>query len=159
MKQIQRKFVASGILLEKIPLIGIGKNIEQGYILSQEGVELRIRRGDHECTMTVKGKGAMVRDEWTTELPSWVFDTLADKVTGKLLKKVRHSVFCENAQMEIDIFTGVFFGLLILECKFEDEESAKMFELPDWAKSAIDVTDDKQYQNRELALHPEAITI
>ena len=54
--------------------------------------------------------------------------------------------------LEIDIYAGHLQGLMVLECELPDEEAAKKFVLPDWAIGAIDVTDDKRYKNKRLAL-------
>ena len=155
--EIERKFDISRLLVSNIPINDIGQAIEQGYVISKKDVEMRIRRIDGRCFITVKSDGTLSRKEWEQEIPEWVYQSLCVKVIGNFVKKMRHSIYYGKLKIEIDIFVGNLHGLVLMECEFTNEETAKTFVLPPWAQGAIDVTDDKRFKNKNLALHPEAI--
>ena len=150
-EQVERKFLASRIILDLVPMVGTGKSIEQGYVVSKEDVELRIRRSDDDCFIAAKGEGTLSRDGWEKEIPRKLFDALAKEVKGHMLKKMRRTIFPNgSAIIHIDIFLGPLLGLVIIECKFVNEAYAEAFVLPKWAQDAPEVTNDKRFQNKNL---------
>ena len=69
MAEIERKY-----LLPVAPSnvdLGIGVLLRQGYVIAAPG-ELRVRQDNEKFTLTVKGDGSLSRDEWESEIPSWV---------------------------------------------------------------------------------------
>jgi CYTH domain-containing protein len=63
--------------------------------------------------------------------------------------KTRYDIPLGNRVVEIDVYGGRHNGLVVAEVEFEDEESAKSFQPPDWLGE--DVTGDPRYSNQLLA--------
>ncbi len=148
MTEIERKF-----RLDFIPSIdlGQGEEIFQGYLLVNDG-ELRIRRKAGRSYITVKGDGTLSREEWEAEVPAWVFDQLWPATDGRRIEKTRYPIQHEGMTLELDEYHGSLKGLVILECEFLSLEASQAFELPEWASDAVDVTAEKAYKNKNLAV-------
>jgi CYTH domain-containing protein len=59
-----------------------------------------------------------------------------------------------GTKINIDSFKDNLSGLIIVEVDFDSLEASKEFVLPDFLqKGAQEVTEDKQYSNRSLALN------
>ena len=117
-KEIERKFNVSDLLVGIFPIHSIGDAIEQGYIISDENIEMRIRCVNGNCFMTVKSDGTLSRSEWETDIPREVFEALRPKVVGRFTKKMRHIIPCEvpwsgfGTNLELDIYLGELHGLI-----------------------------------------------
>jgi len=122
------------------------EEILQGYLVTQPG-EMRLRLRDGRAFLTVKGDGGLVRSEWETEIPLWVFEHLWPLTEGRRISKIRYAV----GQLEVDQYRESLEGLWVLECEFRSQEDAAAFSLPEWAADAVEVTSDKFYKNKELA--------
>lgn len=133
-------------------LLGNGIPVLQGYVLTDPG-ELRVRQKGEAYFLTVKGDGTISRDEWESQIPEWVFTQLWPATAGHRVEKTRYSVLFQNQVLEVDQYLGSLQGLWILECEFPDLVSAGNFVLPEWAKDAVEVTADKAYKNKNLAMH------
>lgn len=150
MEEIERKFLLSSSptavhLRDGVPIL-------QGYLFCDQG-ELRIRRkGDH-FYLTVKGEGSLVRDEWEVEIPAWVFQTLWPKTEGRQIQKTRYCVSEADFTAEIDEYGGELLGLVTLESEFADRAAAERWSPPAWLGAAIEVTEDRAYKNKNLALY------
>jgi adenylate cyclase len=145
--EIERKF-----LLSQAPdraRLGAGAHIAQGYL----PFGMRLRREDERCTLTVKGEGTLVRDEWEVAIPEWVFDQLWSATAGRRLEKTRYTVPHGDLMLEVDEYHGPLAGLWTLECEFVDEQQVGTLRLPDWAATAEEVTEDRRYRNVSLAEH------
>lgn len=151
--EIERKFLFKGDFPVKV--IGDGKvkglSILQGYIFTDDG-ELRLRSKGDKYFLTVKSDGTLSRDEWESEIPDWVFNMLWVKTDGKRIQKTRYEIKFQEVIIEFDKYHGHLEGLIILECEFQDELTAWNFILPKWARFSIDITKDKRYKNKYLAL-------
>jgi len=146
--EIERRFkiispIQEGILSGKEVF-----HIAQGY-----GKKIRVRRKGEKCYMTIKEGQGLVRKEWEVEIPEWVFQKVWSGIEEKKLEKDRYVIPYQNHSIEFDVYKGSLAPLMILECEFIDEEDAKQFVLPEWAKDAIEVTNDDRYSNRSLATH------
>ncbi|MDD5040508.1 MAG: adenylate cyclase [Patescibacteria group bacterium] len=155
--EVERKFV-----LSEVPgCIGgdPGILIRQGYLDGKSAPRLRQcgtkgpKRYRYEYFMTVKNGGQLSRREWETEIPRWVFCTDWPLTQGRRLEKYRYSIRVGNLTFEVDVFQGSLAGLFILEIEFESEQAANAFVPPaDWP-IIREVTYDKRYRNRQLAVH------
>jgi adenylate cyclase len=150
MMEIERKWrlseIPSDVIFEKT------STIQQGYIVTKNG-ELRIRKVDKAAVITIKGEGALVRNEWEQPLPDWAFDILKNQTIGRVIDKQRHTLVLNNRVCELDEYQGDFAGLVILECEFPNMSDAKRYELPkDWMTVSREVTHDKRYKNKSIAL-------
>lgn len=144
--EIERKYLIKALPenLEQYPY----KQIEQGYLNINPVV--RIRRADDTYTLTYKGKGLMVREEYNLPLNKDAFSHLKEKVDGRLIQKRRYLIpFSEKYTIELDIFEGALAPLQLAEVEFETEEAANSFVPPQWF--GADVTFSAAYHNSTLS--------
>ncbi len=141
--------------LEQLPQlsleIGNRHEIRQGYLIT-EGGEMRVRAKGEKFFITAKSDGSLSRSEWEEEIPQWVFDLLWSNTNNKTLEKIRYSVPYGNLTLEIDVYLGRLSGLLIVEIEFANEAQALAFDISAIAPGAVEVTADKRYKNKNLAV-------
>jgi len=146
MAEKERKFV-----LRHFPRnLGKGVKIRQGYIISREEVEMRIRQKGNKYFQCVKGGGDLSRPDWEPVMPKWVFDLLWPRTEGLRIMKMRYPIPMRHLTFEFDRFMGVLSLLRGLEIEFETEKEAKSFVLPPGI-DGVDVTYDKRFKNKNLA--------
>ena len=146
--EIERKWLINTIPsdLEQYP----HHIIEQGYLNTTPVV--RVRRQDELYILTYKGGGMMAREEYNLPLTEDAYRHLLEKADGIILKKRRYMIPLGNRlTAEIDIFSGVWEGLIITEVEFPDLVSAESFQAPDWFGD--EVTYDGHYHNSWLSSH------
>lgn len=146
--EIERKFRPAALPenLSACP----SKRMIQGYLCTTPVV--RVRREGDGCVLTVKGSGLMVREEHSFPLNEESFLSLLQKCEGQIIEKTRYYLPVEGypaLTAELDVFTGVFDGLILLEVEFPSEEAAKHFTPPTWY--GTEVTDNPAYQNASLS--------
>jgi len=157
--EIERKW-----LINSMPDLNCFIN-KQVFLVTQtytrNGIRLRIiNHPPHgrptKFYMTVKSDGLMVRNEWEVEIPEWVYKQLIKKEMSdqKSIQKVITKAPYDGLTIEFHRFLRQLGGLILIECEFPDEETARNFELPSWLREQcggiIDVTDDTRYQNFNL---------
>ncbi|MCC7543574.1 adenylate cyclase [bacterium] len=138
------------------------QRLTQAYILTDPG-ELRIRSDGTTSWMTVKSDGTIARSEWEVEIPAWVFAQLL-AATDHVITKTRYTVPGDMRKWELDVYEGALEGLVIVEAEYciragktEEELAETLVHIRDSRLypgfgSAIEVTDDKRYKNKNLAL-------
>ena len=169
--EIERKFTVRKLPehLEQYPC----RLIEQGY-LSTEPV-VRVRRDGDQFYMTYKGGGMMAREEYNLPLTEQSYEHLIRKSDGIMIRKRRYVIPIEDRgdhyadgnvdleaagndsgtenlhglKVELDIFEGVYDGLIIAEVEFPDLETAQAYQPEDWFLE--DVTQDQRYHNSFLS--------
>jgi len=144
--EIERKYLLRSLPehLESYPY----KEIEQGYLNTEPVV--RIRRSDDTYTLTYKGKGLMVREEYNLPLNAESFAHLKEKIDGRLIKKRRYLIpLGDSHTIELDIFEGGLAPLQLAEVEFATEEEANSFIPPAWFGE--DVTFSTKYHNSTLS--------
>ena len=145
--EIERKYL---IERDKLPIY-YSKHpyheIEQAYLCTEPVV--RVRRSDDEYYMTYKSKGLMVREEYNMPLTKEGYEHLLAKADGIVIKKRRYMIPYEGYTIELDIFEGVYEGLILAEVEFETEELANTFISPEWFGE--DVTFSSKYHNSTLS--------
>lgn len=144
--EIERKYLLRSLPehLESYPY----KQIEQGYLNTEPVV--RIRRSDDIYTLTYKGKGLMVREEYNLPLNAESFAHLKEKIDGRLIKKRRYLIPLDDRHtIELDIFEGDLAPLQLAEVEFATEEEANSFVPPAWFGE--DVTFSTKYHNSRLS--------
>jgi CYTH domain-containing protein len=126
------------------------QRFEQGYLaVDPVGAEVRVRRKDGaKAVMTVKVGAGMVRGEEEWEITN--FDALWPLTEGRRVLKTRYFIPLGEHTVELDVYEGDLDGLVTAEVEFPDEASALAFEAPAWL--GRDVTEDKRYGNRVLAV-------
>ena len=144
--EIERKYLVKELPkhLEQYPV----KVISQGYLNTDPVV--RVRRSNDKYTLTYKGKGLMVREEYNLPLNKEAFDHLETKIDGILIQKRRYLIpLDEKYTIELDIFEGELAPLQLAEVEFETEEEANSFVPPEWFGE--DVTFSTAYHNSTLS--------
>lgn len=144
--EIERKYLIETLPenLDSYPC----KHIEQGYLNTDPVV--RIRRSDDTYTLTYKGKGLMVREEYNLPLNAESFEHLKEKIDGRLIQKCRYLIPLDDTHtIELDIFEGDLAPLQLAEVEFATEEEANTFLPPSWFGE--DVTFSKKYHNSMLS--------
>ncbi|MDY7106507.1 MAG: CYTH domain-containing protein [Actinomycetota bacterium] len=145
--EIERKFVLDAVPSAHLPADG-GRRIEQGYV--DDDAELRLRRVDGRCVLTVKTGGGMVRGEVEGEVDEDLFDALWALTEGRRLTKTRHEVPLDDGLVaEVDVYDGALDGLVVGEVELGSLDEAARFEPPAWL--GREVTGDKRWSNRSLA--------
>ena len=148
--EIERKFIPASIPEEFLQ--------DQCYLLEQAYVQtspvIRVRQ---KATITVKSSGMMARQEFELPLTAKEYNELLAKADGNIITKRRYvHPITESLILELDIFEGIFEGLIIAEIEFPDEESAKKYTPP--AFLGEEVTFDSRFHNSNLSkMPPEAI--
>ena len=148
MKEIERKFLVEGPTPEGLA----AEPVRQGYITAAtDSAEVRLRQKGEACFLTVKSEGGLVRDEYEIRIGQPEFETLWPLTEGRRVEKTRHTgKLAGGLEFELDIFAGDLAPLMLVEVEFPSEEAARDFTPPDWFGQ--DVTGDKRYRNRMLAL-------
>lgn len=144
--EIERKFLVKEIpvRLTDYPCL----QIEQGYLNTDPVV--RIRRSNDTYTLTYKGKGLMIREEYNLPLNRTAFCHLKEKIDGLLIQKRRYLLpYQDKYTIELDIFEGSHAPLVLAEVEFETEEEANAFIPPEWFGE--DVTFSTMYHNSVLS--------
>ena len=122
--------------------------IEQGYLNTDPVV--RIRRSDDSYTLTYKGSGLMVREEYNLPLNREAFLHLKEKIDGRLIQKRRYLIpLAPKYTIELDVFEGELAPLMLAEVEFETKEEADGFIPPAWF--GRDVTFCGEYHNNRLS--------
>ena len=147
--EIERKF-----LVEEIPShLGAhpSAEIEQGYIaVTDDGVEVRIRRYGGDAFLTIKSGAGRVRLEEEIQIDERRFRALWPLTEGRRIQKRRQLVpTADGLTMELDVYSGRLEGLKTAELEFESPDAAAAFRPPSWF--GREVTDDPRYKNQRLA--------
>ena len=122
--------------------------IEQGYLCTNPVV--RIRKSDESYTLTYKGRGLMVREEYNLPLTKEAYLHLRQKTDGNLIHKIRYNIpYLDNYIIELDIFLDSLAPLILEEVEFPTKKEAKHFIPPNWFGE--DVTFSSRYHNSTLS--------
>lgn len=138
--------------------------LEQGYISTDPVI--RIRRTDDRYILTVKSKGLLAREEFELDMEQSSYQALLKKIDGNLVSKRRYLIPLSETEgstgnpeldrqltIELDIFEGIFGGLIYAEVEFPSEETANAFIPPAWFDR--DVTYDAAFHNSSLSAMTE----
>lgn len=129
--------------------------LEQGYLCTEPVV--RIRKSGESYTLTYKGLGFMVREEYNLPLTKEAYEHLRPKADGILIHKIRYRIpYQETYTIELDVFLDVLAPLVMAEVEFATEDEANRFVPPDWFGE--DVTFSPEYHNSELSQKKQAVS-
>ena len=144
-KEIERKF-----LIKELPVLSNIEYhmIEQAYLCTSPIV--RVRREDNSYYMTYKAKGFLEREEYNLPLDAQSYSHLSAKADGHVITKKRYLIPYSSYMIELDIFEGIFQGLILAEVEFRSTVEADAFVPPDWFGD--EVTYDKRYHNSYLSM-------
>jgi len=144
-------------------LHGPWQHLSQAYVVTDPG-ELRVRSDGKLYWMTAKTDGGLQRQEWEVEIPEWVFHQLYSATVWRITKR-RCAVQQAGQIWEVDVYGGDLSGLVIVEAEFTERDSqigltdvelrrqAMTRELFPGFGPAVEVTEDKRYKNKSLAVH------
>ncbi len=143
--EIERKF-----LVGQLPdLEGVEHSeIVQGYISFSP--EIRVRKLDDKYYRTEKGEGMIMREEIETEIDKETAEKMFDEVKTNLIEKTRYYIPYNKYTIELDIYKGIFKGLVVAEVEFESIDEANSFTPPAWLLE--DISEKREYRNKILAL-------
>ena len=150
-KEIERKYLVN---TEKLPALGEGSLIRQGYIATGSHTSVRARIKGDSAYLTLKGPSTpdgLSRQEFEYGIPPddahRIIDELCD---GGIVEKTRYEVPVGNLVWEVDVFSGTNRGLVMAEVELPDIMTVP--DIPDWA--GAELTGDARYYNMNLATHP-----
>lgn len=146
-KEIERKYLVTDESWREE--IASRTRFRQGYIASLEDRSVRVRiMGEEAAKLTIKvGTGALIRDEYEYDIPVADAEELLKSVPGFILEKIRYTVEHEGFTWEIDVFDGLYRGLIVAEVELRSE--ADQPALPKWIGD--EVTGDRRFSNQQLA--------
>lgn len=148
--EIERKF-----LVVKLPDLSGAERalVRQGYLtVPDDSTELRLRQKNDKFFLTLKGSGALVRVEREAEISAEQFETFWPETDGRRVEKERYTGQLPDGRVfELDVFLGELAPLQLVEVEFQTEAEAIAYVPPDWF--GIDVTADKRYKNKTMAIN------
>ena len=148
--EIERKWLVSEPPAAALAVAG--EVIDQGYLaIAADGTEVRLRRRDQRCFLTVKSPGGLVRGEREVDISAEQFAALWPATEGRRVAKARRVLHAgDGIRIELDVYAGALTGLLVAEVEFADAEAANSFEAPAWF--GREVTGEARYKNQRLAV-------
>lgn len=145
--EIERKFLVKEIP----PLDGIkSSEIIQGYVSLSP--EIRVRKKDDKYYRTEKGEGMVVREENEWEIDKKTAEKMFSEVKTNLIEKTRYYIPYNKYTIELDIYKGIFKGLIVAEVEFSSLDEANAFVSPEWFST--DISEKIEYRNKILAQKP-----
>lgn len=153
--EIERKFLVKDIPpnLEDYA----SHEISQGYLADDDDLEIRLRRKDDNHYETVKSGHGLRRREAEIEIGKKDFHTLWPFTEGKRVEKTRYEIPYGDYVIELDVYSGALAGLVTAEVEFKTEDGSAAFVPPGWL--GRDVTEDKRYKNKHLAIHGKPVEL
>lgn len=148
--EIERKF-----LLNKLPdnLETYEKiDLEQAYISTEPVIRVRkkVSAKSEKYILTVKSTGLMSRQEFELDMEEKAYNNLIHKADGNIIPKSRYLIPLEKGlTLELDVFHGIFDGLVMGEIEFPDEETAKKYTPPEFISE--EVTFDTRFHNSTMS--------
>lgn len=144
--EIERKFLVDRKLWESLEK-PVGKDIKQGYFISNKQFSVRVRTKGTKGFFTVKGTlEGIARDEYEYEIPFNDAIEMLQKYAKPYLEKTRYEIEFAGKTWEIDEFHGSLSPLLLAEVELDtvDEE----VQLPAWVTK--EVSTDPDYFNSSI---------
>ena len=122
--------------------------IEQAYVCTKPVI--RVRKQDDDYILTYKGGGMMARSEYNLPLGKEGYEHMLNKADGNIITKTRYFISINDGlTAELDVFEGMFDGLVFVEVEFDSLDAATAFEPPEWFGE--DVTNDRRFHNSYLS--------
>ncbi len=150
-KEIERRFFPKRKDLPKNLRTKQSHKIKQGFF-KVKGTGFRVRKIDNSYFLTNKSGQGMVRPEDEVEISKKAFKGLWPKTKGARIWKIRYYLQQKSGLVfEVNKYLRKLSGLYTIEVEFTSVARAKKFQPPDWFGK--EVTDDKRYTNRSLAIN------
>lgn len=144
--EIERKFLINDP--QFVENLNNGKKILQGYLSLDADRIVRVRTKGDKAFLTIKSRQSGIsRLEYEYEIPTThAQEILENMCIRPLIEKTRYTYAYEGHEWEIDVFDGVFAGIIVAEIELNSEEET--FEKPSWVGK--EVTHEKSYNNGEM---------
>lgn len=158
--EIERKFLFDTLPenLESYPHYGI----EQAYVTTNPVIRVRKKTigADVQYILTVKSSGMLARQEFELPIDAAAYESLCAKADGNVIAKTRYKLpLDQGLTLELDMFEGLFAGLVMGEIEFPDEASAKSYTPPETLHIKKEVTYDTHFHNSTMsAMRKQEIT-
>lgn len=143
--------------------------LEQAYVTTNPVIRIRKKisvsdgqpDSQAQFILTVKGNGMLTRQEFELPIDEIAYQTLCQKSDGNLIAKTRYKIPLEsNLVLELDLFEGLFQGLVMGEIEFPDEATAKGYLPPETLHIKEEVTYDTRFHNSTMStMSKEEITV
>jgi len=145
--EIERKFRVDGDGWREAVMSR--SRLTQAYLMTGENRSLRVRiENDNRATLCIKiGASSLQREEFEYPIPIADARAMVRQAMGNVIEKTRHLIHHHGYLWEVDVYHGVYDGLVIAEVELEQADETPP--LPDWA--GLEVTTDKRYSNASLA--------
>ncbi len=143
--EIERKFLVRD---DSWRVGATGTRIRQAYLVRDSLRSVRIRDQDGTVTLTIKGPGGRVRDEFEYIIAAADADGLFALCEPGSIHKTRHRIAFGGHIWEVDEFHAALEGLVIAEVELGSTDEAVT--LPSWV--GTEVTGDLAYTNAALSL-------
>jgi CYTH domain-containing protein len=142
--EVERKFLVLNLPsdLREIP----SNKIRQGYLaVTEDEIEVRVRKQGKQCFLTVKGGAGQDRTEVEIPLDRTTFDSPWPLTRGRRVRKVRYRLSQGERAVAVDVYRGKLKGLVTAEVEFSGDREADEFRPPDWL--GREVTGDLRFSN------------
>ena len=137
MKEIERKFLVEDI--SNLNLENYDKKyITQHYLYSDKFTLIRKRKieinNQKIFVYTIKHKiNKYTAEENENEITEEEYEQIKENKETNVIEKIRYMIPIENnLKIELDMFKGIYEGIIFSEVEFESEEQAKNFKIPNW---------------------------
>ncbi len=151
MIEIERKFLVRS---DQFKTEAFRENrIVQGYLNTDPERTVRVRIKGEKAYITIKGKGnasGMSRMEWEKHISVEEAELLLPLCEPGVIDKIRYDIQKGDHIIEVDVFFGDNFGLVLAEIELKSE--TEQFQWPDWLGQ--EVTNDPRYYNAYLSKKP-----
>ena len=152
--EIERKFLVKNI--NELDLSKYNhKTIIQDYLYIDSFTAIRKRKicenNINKYTYTIKtAKVGISVNEIEREITEAEYNNLPINNNYNTIEKERYIIPYENYKIELDVFTGVYTGLVFAEIEFPSEVEAFNLKLPNWFGTEI----SSNVTNADMAVGP-----
>ena len=152
--EIERKFLVKNI--NELDLSKYNhKTITQDYLYIDRFTAIRRRKlceeNINKFTYTIKtAKVGISVNEIEREITEAEYNNLPINNNYNTIEKERYIIPYENYKIELDVFTGVYTGLVFAEIEFPSEAEAFNLKLPNWFDTEI----SSNVTNSDMAVGP-----
>ena len=152
--EIERKFLVKNI--NELDLNKYNhKTIIQDYLYIDRFTAIRKRKicenNINKYTYTIKtAKVGISVNEIEREITESEYNNLPINSNYNTIEKERYIIPYENYKIELDVFTGVYTGLVFAEIEFPSEAEAFNLKLPNWFDTEI----SSNVTNSDMAVGP-----
>jgi len=144
-KEIERKFLLNEKASIPIPANYKRYTIKQGYILTGDSKQVRIRLTVYDAVIGIKFGNSPIRDEYEYEIPMADGKEIYEKCELKL-EKSRLSFKRGKEQYDVDSYPN---DINVVEVEFKSIEDSNNWVKPEWIGKEI--SGKKKYSNITLA--------